>query len=881
MTKVEHKSNLMYKCNVCDKPYIKKGALTNHLKKVHNLSMSPTKKEFMDISSNSDFEKDLNTENEVMLDCAKELDVKDDDNELEIMLGMKSTISFDASVLTRASKTEGPAKVITILSSSDNGKTEEPSKSVPLCSPAAKFLSESQKKILITDIQESEDEDIVVTKTTPRAYTCEQCKKTFTKKDDFITHMKSTHTQKHSSAGDQKCVECSYRTNFAANLLHHLLNTHADKELAKTLKRLKPVNSAVIYMLAEQNMALVTESKQMRKDLNYIKKALEPKSRAAKFNCQKCKDLCASPTRMQEHMLSDHCCKYCDKVFASKTEKEKHKKYMCKDCEITFSHSVELNIHSRTFHKEVTTSSKVLQFQCTECSHGERKEEDIIKHIETKHTAILSPANITKQVPSKKKPSVTKHEEYVHKCDKCLVMFHKKAELEEHVNKAHKIDNEACFDCPICSFTNTSEAEVFKHIESIHTEKCNICQSEFTCKSELENHTYSAHKNPKSSEKAHTIEKEACFDCPICSFSNTSEAEVFKHIESIHTEKCNICQSEFTCKSELKNHIDSAHSNPKSSNHFTCERCTHAFRSENELQAHMSKVHESKKPRTYFICDKCNKSYENQSDLNIHVGETHVSQANIKNTLLVADSHSKLQNPRLIEREALGGMGLFAPSFMQPRSGRAYCSSPEWPYSRFPENNLKDKVTELLSYIEHSQLIFGAPGNDISNIDGLESQVEQYRLAVKSSENCIAIAKQALKDFPKLEKVIIHERLPRSDHLADLSEYANFALSSLAEKSVLKNRISVVPMTELHYTTEEKMTEIFGSPTSRHYDGIHLRGKLGSQLYNKCLISAIRTAGIEAPRWSRSRSRSYKKEQGQEQEAIPTTTSNRFSALSN
>ena len=289
----------------------------------------------------------------------------------------------------------------------------------------------------------------------------------------------------------------------------------------------------------------------------------------------------------------------------------------------------------------------------------------------------------------------------------------------------------------------------------------------------------------------------------------------------------------------------------------------------------MSKVHETKNPQINFKCDKCNKTFENQSELNIHVGNTHVSHANIKNTLLVADSHSKLQNPRLIEREALGGMGLFAPSFAQPRSGRAYCSTSDWPNSRFPENNLKDKVTELLSYREHSLLIFGAPGIDISNIDGLESQAEQYRLAVKSSENCIAISEQALKDFPKLEKVIIHERFPRSDHLADLSEYSNFALSSLADKSVLKNRISVVPMTELHFTTEERMIDIFGSPTSRPYDGIHLRSKLGSLLYNKCLISAIRTAGIEVPR--RSRSRGSLKEQEQGQEAIPT--SNMFEML--
>ena len=60
-----------------------------------------------------------------------------------------------------------------------------------------------------------------------------------------------------------------------------------------------------------------------------------------------------------------------------------------------------------------------------------------------------------------------------------------------------------------------------------------------------------------------------------------------------------------------------------------------------------------------------------------------------------------------------------------------------------------------------------------------ESQSERYRLAVKSSENCISIAEEALRVFPMLEKVLIHERLPRADSLADLSEYSNFARVSL------------------------------------------------------------------------------------------------------
>ena len=180
MTKVENKPNLMYRCNVCDKPYIKRGALTNHLKKVHNLSMSPTKKEFMDSSCNSNSEKDLDTENSVLVDYAKELDMKDEADELEIMLGMTSTVTFDASVLTAASSIEEPAKVITILPSLDDNITEKPMIDVPLCAPAAKFLSESQKRILIPDIQESEDEEVEVKETTPTAYTCNHCKKTFT-----------------------------------------------------------------------------------------------------------------------------------------------------------------------------------------------------------------------------------------------------------------------------------------------------------------------------------------------------------------------------------------------------------------------------------------------------------------------------------------------------------------------------------------------------------------------------------------------------------------------------------------------------------------------------------------------------------------------------
>jgi hypothetical protein len=213
----------------------------------------------------------------------------------------------------------------------------------------------------------------------------------------------------------------------------------------------------------------------------------------------------------------------------------------------------------------------------------------------------------------------------------------------------------------------------------------------------------------------------------------------------------------------------------------------------------------------------------------------------------LGDSNTKYQNPRLIEK-ALGGRGLYTPGFVRPRTDRAYCSSRDWPRSRFPDNNLEDKVMEQLSVREHSHMIFGAPCNDITNIGDIQDKTEKYKLAVKSSENCIKIAEKALEKFPMLEKVIIPERMPRADHLSELSEYANFALKTLAEKSDLSNRITIVPMELLYFSNEQEMANIFGSPSTRKFDGIHPKGKLGRRLYNDCLIAAVRVAGIAPAR---------------------------------
>ena len=287
----------------------------------------------------------------------------------------------------------------------------------------------------------------------------------------------------------------------------------------------------------------------------------------------------------------------------------------------------------------------------------------------------------------------------------------------------------------------------------------------------------------------------------------------------------------------------------------------------------MSAVHEHTNSHVLYTCNKCEEMFTCQSDLEKHINALHVTKAKVKNTLLLGNSNRKYQNPRLIEK-ALGGRVLFTPGVMHPRTGRAYCSTREWPNSRYPENNLMDKDIEQLSLREHSYLIFGAPLNDISNIGDIQSQEEQYKLAIKSSENCIQIAERVLKEFSTLEKVVIPERLPRADHLSDLSEFSNFALRSLAEKSQLSSRIVVVQMENLYYTTDEEMEDIFGLTSSPGFDGVHPKGRLGGKRYNDCLMAAVTTAGIAT---RRARGQRQGRAGGQEEQGI--ATSNVFSEL--
>jgi hypothetical protein len=72
MVDLKTKSDPHFKCNLCDKPYVKNGALTNHMKKVHLIIKSPVKTSFMDISTDDE----MDSEKTFMADVASKKDTE-------------------------------------------------------------------------------------------------------------------------------------------------------------------------------------------------------------------------------------------------------------------------------------------------------------------------------------------------------------------------------------------------------------------------------------------------------------------------------------------------------------------------------------------------------------------------------------------------------------------------------------------------------------------------------------------------------------------------------------------------------------------------------------------------------------------------------------
>ena len=227
--------------------------------------------------------------------------------------------------------------------------------------------------------------------------------------------------------------------------------------------------------------------------------------------------------------------------------------------------------------------------------------------------------------------------------------------------------------------------------------------------------------------------------------------------------------------------------------------------------------------------------------LNDDINEAEMPKGDTANktdwSLLVGDSHVKSVKSRKIERKMKGNR-LRNPAAASPKEGSAL------PPARTGQMHDTQKATW-----PYKSLIVLTPSNNIKNVETLEKK-EQFRLPEKTSVDTVTIVEKALEDNETLEKVVIVELPPRADSekQAELTKYSNFIVKSKVEKSKFNKNITIAKLDAL-YNHPEK--EIFG-PASRSWsDGIHLRGRLGSELYTECILTALRSAGLTLPSGNR------------------------------
>ena len=189
------------------------------------------------------------------------------------------------------------------------------------------------------------------------------------------------------------------------------------------------------------------------------------------------------------------------------------------------------------------------------------------------------------------------------------------------------------------------------------------------------------------------------------------------------------------------------------------------------------------------------------------------------------------------------------------RSTKAY-SSVRDSKARFPSKNITDVApTALLNTPEEDEfthLVLGAPTVDISNLDTSKltsnDDTKVYKQkTVMSCKNLFAVAENALRSHPKLEKVIILEHAPRHDIgkvdptklKPKLALLANSTFAQLWHSSAMKDKIAIGK----HNLdcSSDLIVERYKDDWSGRYDGVHLYGSQGKNVFTNSVCQILKS----------------------------------------
>ena len=156
-------------------------------------------------------------------------------------------------------------------------------------------------------------------------------------------------------------------------------------------------------------------------------------------------------------------------------------------------------------------------------------------------------------------------------------------------------------------------------------------------------------------------------------------------------------------------------------------------------------------------------------------------------------------------------------------------------------------------------------------------------MATKSAQNMFSIMKSARAGHPALRNIVVLEHLPRADNkqLSTLASLYNATLRNLVAAAPLNNQCEIVVADHSSLLPASQDVDIrsalFGSPSARGSDGIHFRGKEGSNRHTSSVIAALKLAGLGG--WSTQGPRGSARPNTVQTYSQVAATSNSFEAL--
>jgi len=343
-----------------------------------------------------------------------------------------------------------------------------------------------------------------------------------------------------------------------------------------------------------------------------------------------------SATESDSDEATSKSCPYCQKVFATLSQRKTHIKQICPEmtnvscdqCHAKFENGRLLVQHISAEHEK--------GFKCDFCDYVAGIHRYKILHEKKLHL------NLDCKVCYKLFDSVEEREDHEcvrpdrFQCSQCDKNYKVKAELKKHIDIIHK---GVKYPCPTCSDVLSSSQSLKRHIRTVHEtlEKnfsCDICSKAFKDSDYLQRHMRTHEETTKSfvcqecgkffkyqnTLKSHIrimhdkIFKQTCEECGKC-FPDMHKLKI--HGEMVHMKgelfTCQLCGKEMLGTNRLRNHMMT---HPKGQKFVSCEQCGKVV-PETQLRTHIVQAH---KMHSYkYPCDFCPKRLDTKAHIRAHI----------------------------------------------------------------------------------------------------------------------------------------------------------------------------------------------------------------------------------------------------------------------